>query len=491
MLNYRALRFVALELALCGVLLAVWSRLGIDDAYIFLAYARNLAKSGIFAFNPGEPSYGFSSPAWVLLLAGMSRITTIPVGVFLSNLLGVVLCVLSSLAAWTIWEEVGQRPSSRNLVFTSILFSGPWFFTVWFIFGMETGLAVVSIFGFLLWLVKVRAGAPRFPWLILGVISATVLALTRLESGLYIGVAVALTFLTSRSRRNSLDLFAVVAIAGTAELAWLLYAHTQFGTYMPWTSTARLIYYLPTSFAAMTGDQYYHLGFGGRVLLALKACIHILFGGLMKILLLVVPIAAAAFFLRSSETLARWKPMATVATAGLLLQITLFAFLFPLAQNRHLIPYIAALWVLVAPAIAGAIERTEKPVRAVAFVAVAMLWIAGAALYRREGISIEPLHQMAAALRPGDRVGAEPIGIIAFDAPVQVLDLGGLTDRDSWPLLMHSSHLTPRDIIAWDLGKGATRLILDKAACDARGHIYGGYCLADADEAHRILQAKP
>src|SRR5450756_1556754 len=60
--------FLTAELLLCGLMLVVWPRFGIDDSYIFLTYARNLAKSGLFAFNPGEISYGFSSPAYVCLL---------------------------------------------------------------------------------------------------------------------------------------------------------------------------------------------------------------------------------------------------------------------------------------------------------------------------------------------------------------------------------------------------------------------------------------
>lgn len=41
----------------------------LDDAYIHLTYARNLAGTGTFCFNPGEASLGTSSPLWVLLIA--------------------------------------------------------------------------------------------------------------------------------------------------------------------------------------------------------------------------------------------------------------------------------------------------------------------------------------------------------------------------------------------------------------------------------------
>ncbi len=41
----------------------------VDDTYIHLVYARNLAELGELSFNAGEPTYGATSPLWVALLA--------------------------------------------------------------------------------------------------------------------------------------------------------------------------------------------------------------------------------------------------------------------------------------------------------------------------------------------------------------------------------------------------------------------------------------
>src|SRR5688500_8581255 len=41
----------------------------LDDAWIHQTYARNLAVYGEFAFVPGQPSAGSTSPAWTGLLA--------------------------------------------------------------------------------------------------------------------------------------------------------------------------------------------------------------------------------------------------------------------------------------------------------------------------------------------------------------------------------------------------------------------------------------
>lgn len=50
---------------------ANWAMVGVplDDTWIHLVYARNLAESGHFWYNPGVPEAGMSSPLWVVVLA--------------------------------------------------------------------------------------------------------------------------------------------------------------------------------------------------------------------------------------------------------------------------------------------------------------------------------------------------------------------------------------------------------------------------------------
>lgn len=50
----------------------------LDDAYIHLTYARNLARTGTLCFNPGEPSIGTSSLLWTVILAPVSLLTNDP-----------------------------------------------------------------------------------------------------------------------------------------------------------------------------------------------------------------------------------------------------------------------------------------------------------------------------------------------------------------------------------------------------------------------------
>ncbi len=65
--------WLAAALSTGGYLLASWSAgfvgFTLDDAWIHQTYARNLGLHGQFAFIPGQPSAGSTSPLWTALLA--------------------------------------------------------------------------------------------------------------------------------------------------------------------------------------------------------------------------------------------------------------------------------------------------------------------------------------------------------------------------------------------------------------------------------------
>jgi len=47
----------------------------LDDAWIHVRFAQNLSQGHGFAFNPGEPTAGSTSPLWVVVLAAFSLVT--------------------------------------------------------------------------------------------------------------------------------------------------------------------------------------------------------------------------------------------------------------------------------------------------------------------------------------------------------------------------------------------------------------------------------
>lgn len=61
----------------------------LDDTWIHVRFAQTVARTGVFAFNPGEPTAGSTSPLWVVLLAA--------VGLFSGQFVGSAL-LLSALS---------------------------------------------------------------------------------------------------------------------------------------------------------------------------------------------------------------------------------------------------------------------------------------------------------------------------------------------------------------------------------------------------------
>jgi arabinofuranosyltransferase len=92
-------------LALGVVIVRQWQVAGdlgsvpLDDAYIHYRFADNLAHGRGFAFNPGEPTPGSTSPLWVVLLAAGELAGLSPI--LASKLLGALSFVA---CAWLTWR---------------------------------------------------------------------------------------------------------------------------------------------------------------------------------------------------------------------------------------------------------------------------------------------------------------------------------------------------------------------------------------------------
>lgn len=77
---------------------AAWQGLPLDDAWIHLVYARAVALTGRFEYNPGQPETGFTSPLWIFALAPwmwLKRVVDLPVVAVVKALgtaFGIVAC---------------------------------------------------------------------------------------------------------------------------------------------------------------------------------------------------------------------------------------------------------------------------------------------------------------------------------------------------------------------------------------------------------------
>ena len=115
----------------------------LDDSWIHLHFARNLAEGAGFAYNPGRPVAGSTAPLWTLLLAagvlvgGASVATAKALGIACA--LGAAVLTRRAAQAW------GAPPGAAVVAGVALLWAGP---VVWgALSGMEVTLAAALVTG--------------------------------------------------------------------------------------------------------------------------------------------------------------------------------------------------------------------------------------------------------------------------------------------------------------------------------------------------------
>ena len=135
---------IALVLFACGG----WLLRGYvtDDTFIHLRYARNLLDLGEFSFNPGQATYGATSPLWIFGLVLFQKLGLAPLAA--AWLLG----ALSGLGVILLLDAFLERMTFSGhwkIVFLALVASDVWFLR-WTYSGMETPLATLLLLA-LLW----------------------------------------------------------------------------------------------------------------------------------------------------------------------------------------------------------------------------------------------------------------------------------------------------------------------------------------------------
>ena len=92
----------------------------LDDAWIYSVYARELARSGVLAYNPGVPATGETSPLWAIVLAVPHAIAGASMAVLLTKLVGFAMhaasAVLIALAIRDVCGEAWLLPASGGVL---------------------------------------------------------------------------------------------------------------------------------------------------------------------------------------------------------------------------------------------------------------------------------------------------------------------------------------------------------------------------------------
>src|SRR5512138_3064533 len=123
----------------------------LDDTWIHLTYARNLAEHGEWAFRPGERSAGSTAPLWTVLLA-IGFLTGLAPYAWTYLLGWVVLTTLAVCAEKTTRNLVGSYKA--RIPWAGLFFIFAWHLTWSAVSGMETLLHGLIIFVVLSSLIK-------------------------------------------------------------------------------------------------------------------------------------------------------------------------------------------------------------------------------------------------------------------------------------------------------------------------------------------------
>lgn len=114
-----------------------------DDTYIYMQYARNISGGGGFSFNYGEPSYGITSPLWVLILS-VSYLFGLN-GFWFAKIFDLICAVCSVIVFCRFAKLIFKDDNPFLASLASSLFILNIWFIRWSFTGMETNLAALCM----------------------------------------------------------------------------------------------------------------------------------------------------------------------------------------------------------------------------------------------------------------------------------------------------------------------------------------------------------
>jgi arabinofuranosyltransferase len=194
----------------------------LDDSWIHLQFARNLAEGQGFAYNPGVPVAGSTAPLWTLLLGAVA--TVFSASLWTAKVLGIIVTLGAGLLTRRAVLAWGAPADAALAAAVALMWMGP---LVWgSLSGMEVSLAALLVAAALL-----AHGRDR-PLATAGCAALAVLA--RPESLLLVPLFVAARPVTLRRVAT----FAVVT--GVIVAPAVLFSLSTAGTLYPATAAAKI-----------------------------------------------------------------------------------------------------------------------------------------------------------------------------------------------------------------------------------------------------------
>jgi len=194
-----------------------------DDTFIHMQFARNLVEGNGISFNPGERSYGCTSPGWILLLAASGALR--PSYFFWAKLWG----VLAGLASIYFFYRLAGilLPDRKYAVAATFVWAGNAWLLRWSNSGMETSLAAMLVVASLYFHLSNRRVSTA--------IALGLGFLVRPETALLILIVL----LDLAVRKRYREALRVGLLAALIALPWLVFARVYFGSFLPDTAAAK------------------------------------------------------------------------------------------------------------------------------------------------------------------------------------------------------------------------------------------------------------
>jgi arabinofuranosyltransferase len=419
----------------------VWG-FALDDAWIHQTYARNLVATGQFAFVPGQPSSGSTSPLWTLLIA-LGYLVRVDYK-WWTYALGAICLAVTALGVWQLTLRLfPDRP--RAALVAGIFCALEWHLVWAAVSGMETVLFTALAVWLLVAALNQKSEIRNQQSL--GLLCG-LLVLTRPEGLLLVGLVLIAQIAQRGWARPATWTSLAWTLATMAILIapWLAFNWHASGTPFPNTFYAKQLEYasiltilsLPQRFA-----QVFSAPFVGA-----------------QVLLIPGLVIAAWSFIRRALTrriprFGTWPQLAGPVWA--VAHLGLYALRLPVTyqHGRYEIPVIpvviafgvggtamllrlndARLWLRVpSRAVTLAIAITQ-----LSFVAIgARAYAADVAII--EGEMVRVAHWLDTNTAPSDLIAAHDIGAIGYFSRRPLLDLAGLISPEVIPFIRDQNRL--------------------------------------------------
>ena len=414
-----------------------------DDTYIYLQFAKNLIHGNGFSFNPGEATYGVTSPLWLFMISlGGAMGTDLYMGAKVIDLLfasfSLILCYM---VAYEIIRDVAVG------LCATVAFSLNAWMLRWAGTGMETSLSVALMLAVVLFCLRNEY--------FMSVFFASLLTLVRPEASLIVILILVDLYLNSHNRRRALSTAAALVIVYLMVLApWFFYAYKTFGTVLPNSGLAKSGLHLDFTHMVPTAvDVVKTVGFTDAIAAGVVViCAVMLVIGFTKDK---SPDthedAARFFFFRQSLLGIGW--------------ILLLPLIYVVADvnvvSRYLLLVTPLLTIYAFSFLYGVVERSRNSRHAYSavFVLAAFIMLQNQFVYRiyvKPGIDTFEQGMQSCLIPigkwfkdntpPETRIVAPDIGAVGFYSDRRICDAAGLTSGAMLPYI--ASDNSPDDIIA-------------------------------------------